>query len=175
MQNISRKTGFIILILVILLSSCAVYFISGNTFSSSKIVYSSPSNVTNVSDDRKLSGIAHNVFIGEVNAQIGNKKLGNYPESQFKVEVLQNIKGSLNGSVTVNQQGGYDWNRLMLIQGDRLLEVGKTYLFATRINQEQNWHTLIPEYGDIPIDSDVKRKDLIERFTKAHKEEIPFK
>lgn len=175
MQNIlTRKTGVISLILVTLLAS---YFVLANRTPSSpdKIVYTSPSYVTDISDDRKLSGIAQNVFIGEVKTQVGNKKLNSFPETQFKVEVSQNIKGSLTGTVTVNQQGGVSGNTLMLMQGDKMLEVGKTYLFATLQNKEQNWYTLIPAYGDILVENDIKKKDLVDRFTKAHKEEIPMK
>lgn len=175
MQNIlTRKTGVVSLILVALLASYIV-LTNRNPSSPDKIVYSSPTYVTDISDDRKLSGIAQNVFIGEVKAQVGNKKLDSFPESQFKVEVIQNIKGSLTGAVTVNQQGGFSGNTLMLMQGDKLLEVGKTYLFATLQNKEQNWYTLIPVYGDILVESDINKKDLIDRFTKAHKEEIPMK
>lgn len=175
MQNIlSRKTGVVTLILVILLASYVVYLTNINPSSPDKIVYTNPSFVTDVSDDRKLTGIAQNVFIGEVKAQVGNKKLNSHPESQFKVEVIQNIKGSLKGTVTVNQQAGFDDGTLMLFKGDSLLEVGKTYLFATLFNQEQNWYTLVPAYGDIFIDSDVKKKDLVDRFTKSYKEEIPL-
>lgn len=175
MQNIlSKKLGFVFLLFVTLLAS---YFIltKGNPSSPDKIVYSKPSFITDVRDDRKLSGIAQNLFIGEVKAQVGNKKLDNIPETQYKVEVIQNIKGSLNGAVTVNQQGGFNGNTLMLMEGDKLLEVGKTYLFVTLYNREQNWYTLVPAYGDIPVENDLKKKDLIERFTKAHKEEIPVK
>lgn len=176
MQNIlSKKTGVATLILVtMLLTLYAFSLINREPSSPSKIVYISPSHVTDVSNDRKLAGIADNLFVGEVKAQLGNKKLDKVPESQFKVEVIQNIKGTLNGVVTVNQQGGNDDGSLILVEGDSLLEVGKTYLFATRVNQEQKWNTLVPVYGDILVNNDIKKKDLIDRFTKAHKEEIPF-
>jgi len=171
---LTRKTGVVSLILVTLLAS---YFVltNRNPFSPDKTVYATPTYETDISDDRKLSGIAQNVFIGEVKAQVGTKKLNAFPESQFEVEVIQNIKGSLTGTVTVNQQGGFSGNTLMLMQGDKMIEVGKTYLFATLQNTEQNWYTLIPVYGDILVENDIKKKELIDRFTRAHKEEIPMK
>ncbi len=176
MQNIlSKKMGVATLILVTMFFIYAFSLINRDSSSPGKIVYISPSYVTDVSNDSKLAGIADNIFIGEVKAQLGNKKQDKVPESQFKVEVIQNIKGSLIGAVTVNQQGGNDSGSLILVEGDSLLEVGRTYLFATRVNQEQKWNTLVPVYGDIRVDNDVKKNDLIDRFTRAYKEEIPFK
>ena len=134
----------------------------------------SQSNAIDTSDPRKLVGFSDNVFVGKVVEQVGTKSLNSIPETQFKVEVLDNIKGDLNGSVTVNQQGGHEWNQIVLFEGDKLLEVGQTYLFATKHLESENWHTLIPVDGDIPIDSKQERTELIEKYTNAYKNEIPF-
>ncbi len=143
-----------------------------------------------VTDDRILVGATHNVFIGKVIAQTGNKSNtppaeagdtpGFSPQTQFSVGVLENIKGNLNGTITVSQYGGYEEedsvNRLVLIEGDKLLKPGKTYLFATRFNDVDGWHTIfVPNYGDLPITDNKDYQNKIERFKKALTQEIPIK
>ncbi|MDW7728331.1 MAG: hypothetical protein SCH70_14735 [Candidatus Methanoperedens sp.] len=144
----------------------------------------------NVTDDRELVGAVDNVFIGKVVAQTGNNPNtpppeagdtpGFSPQTQFSVEVLENIKGNLNGIITVSQYGGYKEkegvNQLVLLEGDKLLEPGKTYLFATRFNEIDGWHTIfVPNYGDLPITDQTDYKNKIERFKKAFAQEIPIK
>ncbi|HET7627389.1 MAG TPA: hypothetical protein VFK44_03275 [Bacillales bacterium] len=133
------------------------------------------SNAFDVSNTRKLVGWSDNVFIGKVFEKVGTKSPLSYPETQFKVKVLKNIKGSFNGTIKVNQQGGYEGNKLYLIQGDQLLKEGQTYLFVTKHSERFNWNTLVPVYGDIPINSKEEKAKLIENYTKAYKNEIPFK
>lgn len=132
------------------------------------------SNAFDTSNPRKLVGFSDNVFVGKVIEQIGSESLNGFPETQFKVEVLDNIKGVLNGTVKVNQQGGHKWNKIVLFEGDKLLEVGQTYLFITRYLESQNWHTLVPVHGDLPINNELEKKELIEKYTKAYENEIPF-
>jgi len=155
----------------------------------SKISYGH-ADFVNVTDDRELVGAAHNVFIGKVIAQTGNKPNtppaeagdtpGFSPQTQFSVEVLENIKGKLNGIITVSQYGGYaeksGVNQLVLFEGDKLLEPGKTYLFATRFNDIDGWHTITaPAYGNLPITDQTDYKNKLERFKKAFAQEIPIK
>jgi len=59
-------------------------------------------------DNSKLVGFADNVFIGKVIAQTGNET-DDFPQTQFSVKVLENIKGNLDGTVTVNQIGSYEY------------------------------------------------------------------
>lgn len=131
--------------------------------------------VIDINNPREVVGFSDNVFLGKVIKQVGTKSLNAYPETQFDVEVLDNIKGELNGTIKVNQQGGYDGEYLFLMEDDKLLLEGQTYLFATRYLKEENWYTVIPVGGDIPFDSEEEKKELIEKYKKAYKEEIPFK
>ena len=104
------------------------------------------------SDDKVLIGASHNVFIGKVIRQVGTKERGIGPETQFQVTVIDNIKGDLHGTVTVDQQGGYKGGTLYVVGDDTespvkggngyLLQPGSTYLFATRYNPTENWYTL---------------------------------
>jgi hypothetical protein len=130
--------------------------------------------VADFQDDRRLVGLVTNVFVGRVSSQSGTTVLDEFPETQFKVEVLENIKGTLTGTVTVNQQGGRQGDRLVLIEGDALLRPGQVYLFATRPYHERGWHTLVPRYGDLPIGDAQQRASLVARFKKAAQEQLPL-
>ncbi len=152
----------------------------------SEISYVQVDFVVDVTDDRALVGAADNVFIGRVIAQTGNKANtppldagdtpGFSPQTQFSVEVLENIKGNLNGTITVSQYGGYEEKdgvtQLVLMKGDKLLEPGKTYLFAAGFNDIDKWYTIVPVYGDIPITNQTDYQNKLERFKKAYAHEI---
>lgn len=112
-----------------------------------------PIYVADFSKDDILIGASHNVFVGRVLNQSGEKSLGSTPETQFTVEVISNIKGDLKGTVTVNQFGGYKNGALVTVEDDTpipngksagtyMLEPGQTYLLATRYNEQEDWHTL---------------------------------
>lgn len=104
------------------------------------------------SNNEVLVGSSHDIFIGKVIKKNGDKERGIGPETQFEVEIIESIKGELNGNVVVNQQGGYK-NGVLYVVGDGdilakangedyLLQEGETYLLATRYNEKENWHTL---------------------------------
>lgn len=128
-----------------------------------------------VSDPRKLVGFADNVFIGRVIEQVSTKKISGYPETQFEVKVLKKIKGDLDGTIIVNQNGGYEGNQLTVVNGDSLIKPGKTYLFATKYLESEDWHTLVPNYGDVLIDNEIEQTEFIEKYKKAYENEISFK
>lgn len=132
--------------------------------------------IDDFTDKRKLVGASHNVFVGKVIEETDQKSLDGTPETQFSVKVLQNIKGNLNGNVTVNQQGGFyekEGKKYLLIYNeDELLVPGETYLFATRYLESQDWHTLINKFGDLKIDDEAQKAQLIKEFASAYKYEI---
>lgn len=128
-----------------------------------------------VTDDRKLADFADNIFVGEVVARTGQVMDKRIPETQFSVQVLENIKGSLPDLVTVNQEGGRVWGQPVLIEGDSLVERGKTYLFVTRHSAVEEWYTLVSVYGRLEISNDSERLQLVERFRVATEEQIPFR
>lgn len=99
----------------------------------------------NFSDDRILVGASHNIFIGKVIEESGTKRLGSAPETQYRVGIIDNVKGGLSGEVIVNQQGGYENGTLYLSEKSiGLLTSGATYLFSTRYNKAEDWHTINP-------------------------------
>ena len=106
-----------------------------------------------LSDDRKLMGAMHNVFVGKVIERIGNKE-DIIPLTLYSVEVVMNIKGNLQGTMTVSKSGGYTNGVLYTLEDDTIfpggndntfLQTGATYLFATRYNynETQFWYHLI--------------------------------
>lgn len=112
-----------------------------------------PIYAADFSKDEILVGASHNIFAGKVVKQVSTKERGIGPETQFSVEIVENIKGKLEGEVVVSQQGGYKDGVLYLVNegddtlskdkaGSYLLQPGSTYLLATRYNEEENWHTL---------------------------------
>jgi hypothetical protein len=117
------------------------------------------------------------VFVGKVIAQTGTTT-DPYLRTQFSVEVLENIKGNLAGTVTVNQKGGYEHfegkDYLILIEGDKLLEPDESYLFVTRGNDARG-HTFVPVYGNLLITDQADSQDKVERFERAFAQEIPLK
>jgi hypothetical protein len=127
-----------------------------------------------VTDTKRLVGWADHVFIGKVVEMSGTSDEYGMLETQFKVEVAENIKGDLQGEVTVNQQGGYEGKNLILVENDQLLEKGKSYLFVSRKNEEQNWHTVVSVYGNILINSEEQKEELLSKYKKAYQEEIPY-
>ncbi|ESU33944.1 hypothetical protein G3A_03875 [Bacillus sp. 17376] len=127
-----------------------------------------------VTDPQRLVGWADNVFVGKVVEMSGTSDKYGMLETQFKVEVAENIKGELQGEVTVNQQGGYEGESLILVENDQLLEEGESYLFVSGKNEEQNWHTVVPVYGDIMIESEAHKEEMLNKYKKAYQEEIPY-
>lgn len=172
---------------VLLISGVYVYF----NFSHQKpeVMNASASYVTDIHDQRKLSGFSSDIFIGKVIEKSGNKQTGDIPETQFEVEVIESLKGEAAGNVTVNQQAGYDEDgHFFTIDGDKMLTPGKIYLFATVYDSAHDYYTLVPNAGDIPltvkdemsvsghdnITYDETSQKIIEEMKKGIENEIPF-
>lgn len=178
---LSMTVGLMIIFVVVIsfvnINSFGSHSLEKESSEETETVIVHTTSAVDLSNPNQLTGWADNVFIGKVVKKKDTKKLNTVPETQFDVEVKKNIKGELSRTVIVNQQGGYDKeeNKLYLIEQDKLLEDGKKYLFVTKYNKDQNFHTLVPEYGNLLIESDVKYNQLVKEFTKASKEQVPFK
>lgn len=133
-------------------------------------------------DDRELVGFATNVFTGRVveeNGSEGTPLSGPdgkvLPQTQFSVEVLDNVKGDLTGTVTVNQTGGYDEEEghELLVKDDALLEPGREYLFSTSYDEETGRYTIVAQpFGAVLIGDEEERTGTKERFEKATAEQV---
>ncbi|ONH31128.1 hypothetical protein [Pseudofrankia asymbiotica] len=105
-----------------------------------------------IDDEKQVTVFADNVFVGRVIGRVGSRTEDGL-EVQFRVRVLENIKGTLPAEVTVNQQGGYDpaENRLVVFADDLPLSSGRIYIFSTRYSTDLRFHTLVPRGGDINV------------------------
>ncbi|MES2315223.1 MAG: hypothetical protein V4486_00615 [Patescibacteria group bacterium] len=149
-NNIFQSTSLLFISGIILFITLHSYFNKARILV--RIIH--PQYVADFSDDQVLMGASHNVFIGKVIERVGTKERGIGPETQFSVEVLENIKGDLKDTVTVDQAGGYKDGVLYAVSEEGgsntktnkeslyLLQPGSTYLFATRYNEKENWYTL---------------------------------
>jgi hypothetical protein len=154
------------------------------------------------SDDKILMGGFHNVFIGKVIAQTGTRyRLPDMHaglETQYSVHVLQNMKGELSGEVTVAQAGGIENGRIIAMEGDvegaqhdgassPLLQIGSTYIFATRGDGTEGYYMLgTNPYAKKLISSDSNLDDdtlgnladnnpRTQALKSAYPEEVPMK
>jgi hypothetical protein len=174
-KNIKYIVASIVLVVI------AVALLKFEVFPGKKtnnIVVSKAIYVDNFSDNRVLAGSADNIFVGKVIRQMGNKS--NRPwrgaEGQFETKVIMNIKGNLEGSVIVDQIGGYKDGKFYM-QGldfavgnmskpeDYVLNPGSTYLFASRQDDQENWQIVsIPglSWQIISSDSDISEVQLLQ-------------
>jgi hypothetical protein len=93
--------------------------------------------VADFSDDRNVIGFAGNVFAGKITKVLKHTESDKLPVTLYEVEVVDNIKGTLDGSVTIMDIVGYSLDnegeeKLTSINGiDTLMQPGEVYLFAT--------------------------------------------
>ncbi|TDZ94474.1 hypothetical protein CCUG62472_02669 [Mycobacteroides salmoniphilum] len=109
-----------------------------------------PYYATDVKDLRRLAGLANAVFVGSVSEQSGVIIRYQQANTQFKVKVLQALKGAPAGDVIVEQEGGHDdkKNITYIVKGDAPLVIGSTYLFAATYRDNEHLYSIIPVYGD---------------------------
>ncbi|MCL6570572.1 MAG: hypothetical protein K6T88_02655 [Bacillus sp. (in: Bacteria)] len=121
-------------------------------------------------DKRKLASAVDNIFIGEVVTDVGNKEYTGHPNTQYKIMIIQNIKGALLGDITVNQEGGYYKKngklKLFTYEKSPLLIKKQVYLFAVSATEKDYFH-MIPKYGYYPLDNEEQKYKLIASFNSA--------
>lgn len=155
--------------------------------------------IEEMNSDEGLMGASHNVFVGKINKKSGDKSIYENPETQFEVEVLYNIKGDLQGSVVVSQEGGYkngilyrSFDDVMVSSDDKqnkqdndgLMKKGETYLFVTRYSEKGNWYSIISNPRGTKLlssDETLSKKDLqflaenderVKKLKESYKKEI---
>ncbi|WP_131822168.1 hypothetical protein [Mycobacteroides saopaulense] len=123
---------------------------AGNSPSIREVV---PYYAADVRDLRRLAGLAESVFVGTVSEQSGVIIRYGQANTQFKVKVLQPLKGTAANDVTVEQEGGHDEKRntTYIIKDDTPLKAGGTYLFAATFRENEHVYSIIPVYGNIPL------------------------
>lgn len=91
-----------------------------------------------LNNNTNLVGESQNVFVGKI---IGQTKSGG-GNTQFDVRIIKNIKGNLQGTVSVSITGGYSNGIFYLMDGSTWLDAGSTYLLATRYAGGNVYHLI---------------------------------
>ncbi|MFE9577992.1 hypothetical protein ACFYO1_16510 [Nocardia sp. NPDC006044] len=147
--------------------------------------YLNSSSVIDLGNPAAVAGAASDIFFGQVVESMGSTERRGQLESQFGVEVTERLKGAAVGRVTVNQRGGLKDRTVVVENGDELLALGQSYLIAARYSKDQDWYTLIPVAGDIPVTGgssprstlhrrSEERDEVRDRMKDAIAHEIPF-
>ena len=136
-------------------------------------------------DDRKLPGLAHNIWFGQVVGKTGQVE-DSVPATHYSVTALESINGELPCMVTASQEGADMSNgQKFRIQGaSYLLKLGKSYLFVTRTDPASEYHTVVPGVGNqlLDVENNASRADALgsadanslrERFEDAIANEEP--
>lgn len=93
---------------------------------------------------RFVEGASDYILTGKVLKQVGTKRTGVYPETQYEVEVIENLKGNLQGTIIVDQIGGYKNGIFYQVPNDIRFEIGpKHYSFNLKYNAAHQWYTLV--------------------------------
>lgn len=132
--------------------------------------YLNSSSVFDRGNPAAVAGAATDIFFGKVVEAIGSTERRGQLESQFSLEVRELLKGNVAGRVTVNQRGGLKGGTVVVESGDELLVVGQSYLIAARYSKDEDWYTLIPVAGDIPVTDDNTPRSKIARSLESREE-----
>lgn len=122
------------------------------------------SYVADFDDDRFLMGASHNVMVVKVLDEKNEAGYSDMPSTLFSAQVISNIKGELDGEITLMQQAGYEHGILYVQENDELMKPGETYLVATRYNSERNFYTINSHPNGkklISKDKNLDNKELI--------------
>lgn len=157
---------------------------TGHDHSAHKTVNIEATYVIDPTNERKLVGLADNVFVGRVVRQVGDEPLQSshpdypVPQGQYAVVVEQNIEGLLGGTVVVNQTGGYDpvAQEDVLFENDPLLKAGEVAVFMTTQDEGMGvFHQIVAQpYGHVTVATEAERVAVVAKLTQAVAEQIPF-
>lgn len=102
-------------------------------------------------DINELLSFSDNVFLGRVKKELGVKAIDSSVETQYSVEVLNNIKGSLQGTIVLDSMGGMMNGIKYTMNNNEKLEAKSCYIFYTKYNSEYNWYTAVPNHGEVKV------------------------
>lgn len=137
--------------------------------------------------DEIFVGIVHNIFVARVISKVGQTNLENLPiTTEFRVEIIDNIKGNLTGEQVISQEGGYDNGILTLVEGQKLLKPGSVYILAARTDGQGHYVISSHNKGVTLIDVSsrtttegildlVSKNNIWLKLEEAYRNEIPFK
>ncbi|WP_233005483.1 hypothetical protein [Exiguobacterium aurantiacum] len=153
-----------------------LYFVGSSIFTNeldpTKINSLDGNYVIDIYNPREVVGYADDVFFGQVIEEVGTKNL-HYPTTQFKVKVIETIKGDSKGEVVISQTGGIQGRELYLYSEDPLVKDGETYLFSTKYRDHLKWSDVIPIGGKIKYSSEKEMAQLLKDYKQFYETEIP--
>jgi hypothetical protein len=127
-------------------------FIHQDVYPDHPRILTHPILAADVSQDTILMGTAHNVFAGKVITEAGVTDSPTGPRTQYSIEVVSNIKGEVNGVLAVEQEGGMkDGTQYVIENAFPMLEVGSTYLLATRYNESAHTYLIIAHQNAVKL------------------------
>lgn len=138
-------------------------------------------------DKKALVGASQNVFVGRVLEKVGAEgepddvsvpgvDAISSPATQFSVEVIESIKGNLDGTVTVSQHGGNGPNgQAVFLEEDPLFEPGSVYVIATNPHSRDGWQQVMAQpFGKTKAKDATHLAKLEKEFKEAKAKQIPF-
>lgn len=145
MKSHSFQIAAVAIVAMFILTISVVFSIESRKLSVNTDVVSNDAQYSfNPNDITALVKNSPNIFVGQVQARLDNKKVGEFESPAYQVRVLSNLKGNTANTVTVVVVDvGYRNNQTYITQGDMsspsskslndyLLNPGSTYLFTTR-------------------------------------------
>ncbi len=179
-MNKKRITSLLVTFWLILWTSTYLWY--AKQYKKLEIVKWEAIYATDFSDDKKLMWASHNVFVAKIIKQSWTTNRYWFPETQYKAEIIENIKWDLSWEITVNQETGImDW-KLYTMWDESLFTIWSTYVFATRYNNVYDWYTVIShQNGKKILSNNTSRStlnsisstdDKIKKLKEAYKNEI---
>lgn len=116
-----------------------------------------PSAALAAGDDGQLVRAADAVFVGRVETVGTVVMVGTTPYTRFGVTVIDAMKGSMTGQVTVAQLGGAVPARRerVVVSGDTPLEAGRVYLLSVQHSRAVGAVVVVPGHGHVDLTPDV--------------------
>lgn len=115
-------------------------------------------------DHEAVAGWADAIFVGTVEKYLQTQgRDPEMPETQFRVSVVDELKGDLPTKVVVNQFGGTKTgsNDIIIVNNSPILDANKTYLFIARYYAEKKWLTIATGFGALELtgaDADAAKR-----------------
>ncbi len=127
-------------------------------------------------DEKRLVAVSDNVFVGRVLRKLREvpPSHSSLPSTAFAVEVEENIKGSLSGTVTVVQAGGCDprYGRVALVNDDPLLKPGEEAVFTTSKDSTGESYSLVAyKRSHATFETEEQEARIVARFREAKRDD----
>lgn len=128
--------------------------------------------IDGLENDQVFVGVMHNIFVAKIVKKAGQTMAVDAPiMTQFEVEVISNIKGSLSGRLIISQEGGYENGVLVTMEGQKLLQIGSTYILSARTDGQGTYLVTSYPRGHILLTADAAlRGDQLQQLAATNKD-----